>query len=112
MSKPLLRQAITVLVAICNSTWALGLPERKRLEELYKAHIQPQLPFPQMDEVLKRLEELQKDRQVLAAQGKTVHQESKAIAAEIQGAVRTLQNNAANAHRKKDAADAKGRFLK
>jgi hypothetical protein len=95
-----------------RSTWALGLPERKRLEELYKDHIRPQLPFRHLDEVLKQLEDLQKNRQVLAAHGKTVHQESKAIAAEIQGTVRTLQNNAANAHRKKDAADAKGRFLK
>jgi hypothetical protein len=97
---------------IHRATWALGAPERKRLEPLYKDHIQPQIPFPQMDDVLKRLEELQKDRQVLAALGKTVYQESKAVSSSIQGVLRTLHDNAANARRKKDAAVLKGRFFK
>src|SRR5262245_14123238 len=97
---------------IHRATWALGAPERKRLEPLYKDHIQPQIPFPQMDEVLKRLEELQKDRQVLAALGKTVYQDSKGVSSGIQGVLRTLHDNAANARRKKDAAVLKGRFFK
>jgi hypothetical protein len=97
---------------IHRAIWAMTLPERKRLEELYKDHIQPQIPFPHMEEVLKRLEELQKDRQVLAALGKTVYQESRAISADIQGAFRALQKNAANAHIKKTGADARGRFFK
>lgn len=92
--------------------WAMGSPERKRLEELYKDHIQPHIPFPQSDEVLSQLEQLQKDRQVLSAVGKTVCQESKGISANVQGALKTLQNNAAvNAKKKKDASKG-GRFFK
>ena len=79
---------------IHRAIWALGAPERKRLGELYKEHIQPQIPFPEMNEVMKQLEDLQKDRQVLSGLGKAVYQESKAIAAEVQRAVSTLQNNA------------------
>jgi hypothetical protein len=75
--------------------WAMGLPERKMLEELYKNHIQPQVPFPQMEKVLQHLESMQKDRQVLSAQGVAVYQECKSISTEVQGALRTLQNNAA-----------------
>ena len=87
---------------IHRSIWAMGSPERKRLEELYKNHIQPHIPFPRMADVLKRLEELRKDRQVLSAHGKTVYQECKGISAEVQGALRTLQHNApANARKKK-----------
>lgn len=96
---------------IHRAVWALGLPERKRLGELYKDHIQPQIPFPEMEEVLKQLEELQKDRQVLAAVGKTVHQEAKSIAADVQSSLKTLQNNA-RAKRIKGATGPKGRFLK
>jgi hypothetical protein len=96
-----------------RAIWAMGAPERKRLEELYKDHIQPQIPFPEMDAVLKQLEELQKDRQILAAHGKTVYQECKGISSEVQSALRTLQSNAAvNAKSKKGAAGAKGKFFK
>src|SRR5262245_66009071 len=49
---------------IHRATWALGLPERKRLEELFKSHIEPRVPFPEMDDVREQLEHLQKDRQV------------------------------------------------
>src|SRR5262249_26595724 len=79
---------------IHRSVWAIGSPERKRLEEVYKDHIQPHVPFLQMEEVLKQMEALRKDRQVLAAQGKMVYQECRAISAEVQGTLRTLQNNA------------------
>ena len=96
---------------IHRATWAMGTPERKRLEELYKDHIQPQIPFPQMEDVLKQMEELQKDRQVLSAQGTAVLQESKGISAEIQGTLRMLQGNAAaNALRKKSATGARRHF--
>ena len=96
---------------IHRAIWALGSPERKRLGELYKEHIQPQIPFAEMDEVLKQLEDLQKDRQVLSGLGKAVYQESRAIAAEVHGAVSTLQNNA-KAQRIKLANTSKSRFFK
>ena len=55
-----------------------------------------------MDKVLEQLENLLKDRQVLSAHGVTVYQECKSISADVQGALRTLQSNAAaNAHKKK-----------
>ncbi len=96
---------------IHRAIWALGSPERKRLGELYQEHIQPQIPFPEMNEVLKQLEGLQKDRQVLAGLGKAVYQESRAIAAEVQGAVTTLQNNA-KVQRIKLTNTSKSRFFK
>jgi hypothetical protein len=98
---------------IHRSTWAIGSPERKQLEELYKNHIQPHIPFPQMDKVLAQLENLQKDRQILSGHGVTVYQECRNISADVQGALRTLQNNAAaNAHKKKGTTNAKGKFFK
>jgi len=98
---------------IHRSIWALGLPERKKLEELYENHIQPHIPFPQMDKVLDQLENLKKNRQVLYAHGVTVYQESKNFSAEVQGALRILQRNSAvNANKKKREAGAKGKFFK
>jgi uncharacterized protein YoxC len=98
---------------IHRAIWALGAPERKQLEELHKNHIEPHIPFPQMDKVLEQLENLQKDRQVLSAHGVTVYHECKSISANVQGALRTLQSNAAaNANKKKHAASAKGKFFK
>ena len=96
---------------IHRAVWSLGSPERKRLGELYKEHIQPQIPFAEMNDILKQLEDLQKDRQVLSGLGKGVYQESKAIAAEVQGAVNTLQNNA-KSQRIKLANTSKSRFFK
>jgi len=93
---------------IHRSIWAMGSPERKRLEELHNDYIQPRIPFPQIDEVLKQLDELRKDRLVLSAHGKTVYQECRGIAAELQGALRTLQNNA---QKKKVASGAKGPYF-
>ena len=97
---------------IHRAIWALGTPERKQLDELYKNHIQPHIPFPQMDKLLEQLENLQKDRQVLSAHGVTVYQECKSVSADVQGALRTLQSNAAaNARKKRGASGAKGKFF-
>jgi hypothetical protein len=94
---------------IHRATWALSSPERKKLEELYKNHIQPHVPFPQMDKVPVQLDHLLKDRQVLSAQGVTVYQECNSISADIQGALRTLQSNAAaNARKKRSGPRPKG----
>jgi hypothetical protein len=97
---------------IHRSVWALGTPERKQLEELYKNHIQPQIPFTQMEKVLTQIENMLKDRQILAAHGATVSHECKAIAAGVQRALRTLQSNAANAHKKKGGTAGQGKFFK
>lgn len=95
---------------IHRSTWAAGTPERKQLEDLFKNHIRPRIPFPGMDKVLEQLEYLLKDRQILSAQGVSVYQECKSISADVQGALRTLQSNAAaNATKKRGAARAKGK---
>jgi hypothetical protein len=95
---------------IHRSVRAMGSPERKRLEEVYNDHLQPHIPFPQIDDVLKQFEELQKDRQVLSAHVKSVYQECRGIAAEFQGALRTLHSNASQARNKKGASGSKGRF--
>lgn len=98
---------------IHRSTWAIGSPERKQLEEVYKNHIQPQIPFPQMAKVLEQLENLQKDRQILAAHGMTVYHDCKSISASVQQALRILQSNAAvNANKAKGASGGKGKFFK
>jgi hypothetical protein len=97
---------------IHRATWALGVPERKRLAELVRAHVEPRVPFPGMDRERERLDHLQKDRQVLAAQGATVTQECRAVAAEVQRALSTLQRNAAdNASRKRSARREKGKHF-
>src|SRR5262249_39007422 len=95
---------------IHRSTWAAGTPERKKLEELFKNHIQPRIPFPEVDQLVEQLESLLKDRQVLSAHGVSIYQDCKNIAADVQGALRTLQNNAAaNAIKKRDALGARGK---
>jgi len=97
---------------IHRATWALAVPERKRMEDIYKSHIEPRNPLPQVDRVREQLEHLQKDRQVLFAQGNAVYQECRAILAEIQRAVSMLQRNAAdNARRKRDAKSQKGKHF-
>jgi hypothetical protein len=96
---------------IHRATWALGVPERKKLEEVFRNHIEPRVPFPQVDNVREQLEHLQKDRQVLSAQGTTVYQECRGITSEIQRALSTLQRNAAgNARRKRSASREKGKY--
>ena len=97
---------------IHRSTWATGAPDRKRLEELVKSHIRPRIPFPQMDKAGEQLDDLLKDRQVLSAHGASVYQECKSVAADVQGALRTLQSNAAaNAAKQRGATIAKGKFF-
>jgi hypothetical protein len=96
---------------IHRSVWAMGLPERKKLEEVYKDHIRPQIPFPELDQVQGQLDNIMKDRQVLSAQGMTVFQEGKSICAEVGGALRTLQSNAtASAIIKRRATRKKGKY--
>lgn len=95
---------------IHRATWALAVPERKRLEEVYKNHIEPRISLPQVDRVREQIEHLQKDRQVLLAQGNAVYQECRGILGEIQRAMSTLQRNAVdNARRKRDAKNQKGK---
>jgi hypothetical protein len=89
---------------IHRATWASAAPERKRLEEIFKTHIEPRIPFPQMDETREQMEHLQKDRQVLFAQGNSASQECRGILAEVQRALGTLQRNAADNARKKRSA--------
>ncbi len=93
-------------------TWAAGAPERKRLEELYESHVRRRIAFPQMDEVTRQLDDLLKDRQVLSAHGTSAYQECKSVAVDVQGALRTLQSNAAaNAIKQRGATIAKGKFF-
>lgn len=95
-----------------RATWALAVPERKRLEDVVKKYIEPRVPFPEIDEVRDQLGHLHKDRQVLFAQGNTVNQECRGILAEIQRALSTLQRNAAdNARRKRSSGRDKGKHL-
>lgn len=95
-----------------RATWSLGVPERKNLEAIFKDYIEPRIPFPDLDKVPQLLDNLQKDRQVLAAQGNSVAQECRSICAEIQRVLNTLQRNAAaNARRKRDARRTKGKHL-
>ncbi len=96
---------------IHRSTWAAGAPERKKLEELFKNHIRPRVPFPEMDQVVEQLERLLKDRQVLSAHGVSVYQDCKSISAEVQGALRTLKSNSsANATKKRGATGPRGKL--
>ena len=97
---------------IHRATWASAAAERKRLEELVRTHIEPRVPLPELDEVRAQLGHLQKDRQVLFAQGNSVYQEGRGILAEIQRVVSTLQRNAADrARQKRSAGREKGKHL-
>jgi hypothetical protein len=95
---------------IHRATWAAGTPERKRLGELFKNPVGTQTSLPPADEVMQALDFLRKDRQVLSTQGMTVYQGCKAVAADVQRALRTLQTNAAvRASKKKGGTGAKGK---
>ena len=97
---------------IHRATWALGIPERKKLEEQFKTYIEPQIYFPELDNVPEQLDSLLKDRQVLSAVGATVYQECQIISGEIQRALSTLQKNARDRARKKmDSTRTKGKYL-
>jgi len=97
---------------IHRATWAVAVPERKRLEEIFKSQIEPRIPFPEIDQVREQLGHLQKDRQVLFAQGNSVYQECRGIVGEIQRALSTLQRNAADkARQKRSAGREKGKYF-
>lgn len=96
-----------------RATWAVGTPERKQLQELLENSIPNQTPIPQFVKILDQLENLLKDRQILSAQGVSVSQECDNVFAEVEGALKTLQSNAAANLRKKQGANrAKGKFFK
>ncbi len=87
---------------IHRATWARGAPERKKLGEIFKDHIEPHIPFPEIDRVPEQLDYLLKLRQLLSSQGVTVSQECQNVLSTIQGALRTLLSNAAaNAAKKR-----------
>lgn len=95
-----------------RATWATGVHERKRVEELVTKHIEPRIPHPDMDQVRDRLDHLQKDRQVLFGQGNSVFQECRVILAEIERALNALKRNAANvARNKRSAGREKGKHI-
>jgi hypothetical protein len=94
-----------------RATWATAAPERKALEEFLETHVRPRIPFSEMDRVMEQLEGLRKDRQVLSALGVSVYQEGKSVTAEVQGALRTLQGNAAaNAAKKRGQTAQRGKL--
>lgn len=96
---------------IHRATWALATPERKQLGEIFKDPARPASGLVAVDRVREQLESLLKQRQVLSAQGVTVQQECEGVSAEIQGALRTLQSNAAaRAREKLGASRAKGKL--
>jgi hypothetical protein len=86
---------------IHRATWTMAIPERKKLEELFKPDHRPNIPPPQMQEVHEQLDHLLKGLQVLSAQGVTVYQECSRISADIQEALRTVQRNAVERARRK-----------
>jgi hypothetical protein len=97
---------------IHRATWATAAAERKRLEEVVKNHIEPRVPFAEVDHTREQMEHLQKDRQVLFAQGNSVNQECRAILGEIQRAIMLLQRNALDRQRaKRSAGRDKGKHL-
>lgn len=97
---------------IHRATWAAGTPEKKKLDDVFKNHIQPRIPFPELDHVPEQLDYLQKLRQVLSAQGTTVYQECQTVLASIHSTLRTLQTNAAAiAANKKFTRGTKGKYF-
>lgn len=97
---------------IHRATWSQTVAERKALEEIVKAHVEPRVPLAGVDRIRERLEHLQKDRQVLLATGNAVHQECRGILGEIQRATSSLQRNAAErAKQKRSAGREKGKHF-
>ncbi|HEV3438749.1 MAG TPA: hypothetical protein VG122_15395 [Gemmata sp.] len=93
---------------IHRSTWSKGAAERKMAEEYLTNHVRPRIHSPHLDQILAQYDSLLKNRQVLSAQGASVHQECKRILAETEAALRTLQrNSAANASKKRGATKRK-----
>jgi hypothetical protein len=97
---------------IHRATWVAGTPERKQMEEFFKAPLRPLVPVTQMDKVREDLEHLLKDRQVLSAQGTAVCQECQTISADISRTLGNLLSNAAaKARQARGAAHKKGKFF-
>lgn len=97
---------------IHRSVWAAGAPEWRKMETIFKENIEPRIPFASTFDIVSELELLQKARHILQSYGKTVYQESRAIATECENTLRTLQSNAlANAKQKK-SANSGGKFFK
>jgi len=95
-----------------RATWALAQPERKKLEDVFKNDGEPRDRAISAQSVREQLEHLQKERQVLFAQGNAVYQECRGILGEIQRALGALQRNAAdNARRKRSASREKGKHF-
>ena len=96
-----------------RATFALAVPERKRLDDIVKNHLEPRIPFPEIDRLREQLEHLQKDRQVLFAQGSTVNNECRGILGDVQRALSSLQRNAANraANKRSNARSNKGKLM-
>jgi hypothetical protein len=92
---------------IHRATWASTAPERKKLADLFETPAGARPPLPPADELQRDLELLRKSRQVLASQGTAVLQECRAIVSEVQGALRTLQRNAADRASKKKGGKGK-----
>jgi hypothetical protein len=96
-----------------RATWVVGTPERKKLEELFKDEDPPEMSLPEMIKLVDQLENLLKDRQVLAAQGVTVCQECRKVASGIESSLRNLKANAAaRADKRRRAGRPKGKFFK
>lgn len=97
---------------IHRATWAAASAERKTLQAIVETHIERRVPFAGVDAVRDRLGHLQKDRQVLLAQGNGVNQEGRGVLSELQRAHAALQRNASEAAKKKRAAgQKKGKHL-
>ncbi|HQR08900.1 MAG TPA: hypothetical protein PLN21_18915 [Gemmatales bacterium] len=87
-----------------RATWALGAPERRKIEDLFKNRTPQPSIYSELDSIHDLLENLFKDRQILSAQGVTGYQEGKNSSADVQAAYRTLQANARTNELKKRAA--------
>lgn len=96
-----------------RATFALAAPERKRFDDIVKNHIEPRIPFPEVDRLREQLEHLQKDRQILLAQGNAVNHECRGILGEAQRTLSTLQRNAADraAKKRSNARSNKGKLM-
>jgi hypothetical protein len=94
-----------------RATWAAAAPDRQRLGEVFRPG-GPPAPPPAADDVRGRLEHLQKDRQVLTAQGNAVLQECRSALAEVRTALAALRRNAADrARQKRSAGREKGKHF-
>lgn len=86
---------------IHRATWAATVPERKRLDEIVREHVEPRVPMTDVDKVREEMEHLLKARQVLFSLGTSVQQECRSLTADTQRVLSNLRRNAANNARKK-----------